>query len=102
MGMKVDITWKPNQQITEHTAIAISGSSQKFTAVGAQTYAARISSTGNCHYCLISGVNTAATANSAYLAAGQVDIIGVAPGDVIAVIRDGVATGNCTLTELTH
>lgn len=102
MGMKVDITWKPNQQIAEHTAIAISAASQKFTPVGAQTYAVRISSTGNCHWVLISGVNTAATANSAYLAAGQVEYVAVAPGDVIAVIRDGATTGNCTLTELTH
>ena len=101
MGGKIDITWKVNTAVTEHAAIAISGSSQSTTAMGAQTYAVRLCSTGACHY-LISSKGAAATANSAYLPANVAEIVSCAPGDIVSVIRDGAATGNFIATEMTH
>src|SRR5690348_14323205 len=99
MGGKIDITWRVNSAITEHTAIAISGSSQSTSAMGAQTYAVRLCCTGACHY-LISQAGTAATANSAFLPANVAEIVACAPGDKVSVIRDGAATGNFTATEM--
>lgn len=101
MGGKIDTTWRVNSQVTEHTAIAISGSSQASTAFGAQTYAVRVCCTGACHY-LVSHNGASATANSAYLPANTPEIVACSPGDKVAVIRDAAATGNFTVTEMTH
>jgi len=81
--------------------VALGAASVASTAVGLQTYAVRISSTGACHIA-IGGAPVAVAANT-LIAAGQVgEVFGIAPGQKVAVIQDGSATGNCSITELTH
>jgi hypothetical protein len=82
--------------------IALGAASVQSTAVGAQTYAVYINSTGACHIEI--GRNpTASKTTSLYLSA-NVDgiVLACAPGDIVAVIQDASATGNCYITELTR
>lgn len=80
--------------------VAIGASSTQSTAVGTQTRAVRIASTGNCHIAI--GQNPTATATSTYIAANIVsEVFRCYPADKVAVIQDGASTGNCNITELT-
>lgn len=85
-------------QVTEKTAVAMSASSQQIGPFDKQTYFVRICGTAGFHY--TTGVNAVATANSAYLGAGQPEIVRINPGEVVAIIRDGTNTGNVTVTEM--
>lgn len=95
-----------NIMITSHRLgaaqiVALGAASVASTAVGLQTYAVRIASTGACHIAI--GMAPTATASSTLIAAGLVgEIFRIAPGEKVAVIQDGAATGNCSITELTH
>src|SRR5579859_6717412 len=83
--------------------VAIGASSVKATnAVGAQTYAVYINCTGACHVEI--GTNPTASKTASPFITPNVDgmIFGCAPGDVVAVIQDGAATGNAYITELTN
>ena len=87
-------------QVTQ--AVAIGAASVASTnPFGAQTWAIRVVATGNCHINI--GQAPVATATSAYVAANQKpEYIRVNPGDKIAVIQDGSATGNVFVTELSQ
>lgn len=86
-------------QVTQH--LALGAASVASNAFGAQTWAIRVVSAGNCHIDI--GQSPTATANTAYIAANQKpEYIKVNPGDKIAVIQDGSATGNIYITELSQ
>lgn len=86
-------------QVTQH--LALGAASVASNAFGSQTWAIRVVAAGNCHIDI--GAAPVATANSAYIAANQKpEYIKVNPGDKIAVIQDGSATGNLYITELSQ
>lgn len=87
-------------QVTQ--AIALGAASvASANPFGAQTWAIRVVATGNCHIDI--GKAPVATATSALVAASQkAEYIKVCPGDKIAVIQDGTATGNLFVTELSQ
>lgn len=81
--------------------VAIGAASVQSTAVGAQTYAIRICATGACH--IETGPNPVATATSALISANTyAEYFKVSPGDKVAVIQDGAATGNCNIVEMSR
>lgn len=81
--------------------VTLGSASVQSTAVGEQTYAVRIVSTGACHVDV--GPNPIATAASALIAANRVgEFFKVQPGDKVAVIQDGSATGTCNIIEMTR
>jgi len=90
------------QQPQATQALALGAASVASTnAFGAQTWAIRVVSSGNCHIDI--GQAPTATATSAYIAANQKpEYIKVNPGDKIAVIQDGSATGTLYVTELSQ
>lgn len=68
---------------------------------GPQTWGIRVVTSGNCHIDI--GKTPVATATTAYVAGNQKpEYIKVSPGDKIAVIQDGAATGNLFVTELSQ
>lgn len=86
-------------QVTQQ--LALGAASVASNAFGAQTWAIRIVSSGNCHIDI--GQAPVASATSAYIAANQkAEYIKVSPGDKIAVIQDGSATGDLYITELSQ
>jgi hypothetical protein len=79
--------------------VAIGAASVQSAAVGAQTYAIRVVATGACH--IETGPNPTATATSALIAANaHGEYFKVSPGDKVAVIQDGTATGNLNIVEM--
>lgn len=99
--MKVDTTWRPNPLAAEQAALVIGAASvQLGAAINKQTYAVRLSGTGNFHYMV--GVNAVATAKSPLLSAGQVEYVAISPGDTVAIIQEAGSSGNVTVTEMTH
>lgn len=91
----------PYKHLTTQAPLALGAASVASAAFGAQTYAIRIVSSGNCHFAI--GASPSASASSAYLAGNtKAEFIGVSPGQKIAVIQDGSATGNFYVTELTR
>lgn len=78
---------------------SIASTSVASSAFDAQTFAVRIIATGNCH--IEVGPAPTATASSAYVPSSTwPEYMRVSPGDKIAVIQDGAATGNLYITEL--
>lgn len=79
--------------------VAIGAASVQSTAVGASTYGVLLSCTSNCH--IQFGMNPTATASSWLLKSTDPGLIlGIAPGEKIAVIEDS-AVGNLYIVELT-
>src|SRR5262245_29712468 len=58
----------------------------------------RICATGACHYLV--GANPSALATSPLLPANVVEYLNVRPGEKIAVIQDGAATGVLNISEI--
>ena len=86
-------------QVTQQ--IALGAASVASNAFGPQTWAIRVVATGNCHIDI--GASPTASASTAYVAANQKpEYIRVSPGDKIAVIQDGSATGDLYVTELSQ
>lgn len=81
--------------------VAIGAASVQSAAVGPQTHAVRVVATGACH--IETGPNPTATAASALIAANtHGEYFKVSPGDKVAVIQDGAATGNLNIVELSR
>jgi hypothetical protein len=98
---RVNALWRPN---IEQTVITSSASSQQSSAFGAQTYCVRLACSGSTatvgvYYSI--GFNPTATANSPRLNAGNVEYIGVNPGEKVAILEDTSAL-KVTITEMTH
>lgn len=80
--------------------VAIGAAAVSSAAIGAQTYAVRITATGACH---VEFDGVVATAKSALIAANVTgQIFKVQPGTTISVIQDGTATGNCNIVEMSR
>jgi hypothetical protein len=81
--------------------LTIGAASVASTAVGSQTYAIRVTATGNCHISI--GQAPTATATNALIKATDVpEIIACSPGDKVAVIQDAASTGTLNIIEMTH
>ena len=72
------------------------------TVFGTQTNYVRIATTHSCHYVIGGNGSTAptATTSSAYLHAGDYEIIKVSPGEKIAAIRNTGTSGDLFVTEM--
>ncbi|MDE2101734.1 MAG: hypothetical protein KGL39_31095 [Patescibacteria group bacterium] len=81
--------------------VAIGAASVASTAVGALTHAVQISALGNCHI-RIGTAPVAVATDTLVKATDPPRVFACGPGDKVAVIQDGSATGNCNITELTH
>ncbi len=81
--------------------VAVGASSVQSTAVGAQTRAVLISTTGNCHI-RIGQSPTAVATDTLIKATDPPIVLACGTADKVAVIQDGASTGNCNITELTQ
>lgn len=77
-------------------------SAQATNAFGTTTTEIRIVATGNCWVNIGVNPTAAAAANNFYLPAGQIDYLHVNPGQKIAVIQEGAATGTFNVAEMTR
>lgn len=81
--------------------ITLGASSAAITnAVSAYVNRVRVVATGNCHI-KIDGTPTAA-AGDIYLPSGTVEYFAIHPGQKVAAIQDGAATGTVYVTEMTQ
>jgi hypothetical protein len=86
--------WVPLSPMRPQVGVAgqnltLAATSAQSAAFNAQTYAVRISSTGNCHVAV--GTNPVATATDMLVKATDSPwLVKVAPGEKIAVIQDAV------------
>jgi hypothetical protein len=71
-------------------------------AFAATTQDIRISTTGNCWVNIATAPVASAGAGSFYLPATQIEYVHVNPGQKIAVIQEGAATGTFSVAELTR
>jgi hypothetical protein len=79
--------------------VAIGAASAQSAAVGPYTYAVLLSCSSNCH--IVFGTNPTATATSWMLKSTDPGLIlGIAPGEKLAVIQDSGA-GSLFIVELT-
>jgi|SRR5215475_1910389 len=90
---------RPSSRQGASQNVAIGAASAASTALSAETFQIRIAATGNCHFRVGDGAPTALATDS-YLPSGVVEYITVTPGQKIAVIQDGAATGNLSVTEM--
>jgi len=97
--MSYDPVWRPIPGTGQN--VAIGAASVQSAAIGSQTFAVRLTALGNCHIAV--GQNPTATATDLLLKATDPSIVlRIGPGEKIAVIQEGAATGNLNIIELTH
>lgn len=83
--------------------IALGAASVQSAVFGSQTREIRVSASGNCWINIGANPTAAATDNNGiYLPANVVDYLHVNPGERLAVIQDGAATGNLCVAEMTR
>lgn len=81
--------------------LTLGAASVSSTAFGSQTYAIRVSATGNCH--VEFGMSPVAVATSALIKASDPPAyFAVGPGTKIAVIQDSTSTGTLNVVEITN
>lgn len=81
--------------------LALGSASVMSAPFGSQTFAVRLAATGACH--VEFGVAPVATASSPLIAANAVgEYFKVQPGEKVAVIQDGAATGNLSIVEVSR
>lgn len=86
--------------ITTQTITIGAASAAITNAVNAYVNKVRIATTGNCH---IKIDNTpVATSSDLYLPAGAVEYFTLSPGQKVAAIQDGAATGTVYVTEMSQ
>ena len=81
--------------------LALGAASAASTAIPAGIFHVRLSSTGNCHV-QVAGSPVATAADMLVKASDPPAYLRVQPGEKIAVIQDGTATGNLDLIGVTH
>lgn len=91
--------WRPVPGTGQN--VSIGASSAASTAFGAQTRAILVSALGNCHV-RIGSSPTAVATDTLVKSSDPPVVFGCGPGDKLAVIQDGAATGNLNITELTN
>lgn len=82
-------------------ALTVGAADVTSTAVGAQTYAVRLSTTGNCHVA-IGNAPAAASTDALIKASDPPQVFAIGPGQKVSVIQDAASTGTLNLVELTH
>lgn len=96
--MSYDPLWRPINGTGQ--SLTIGATSVTSAAFGTQTYAIRLSATGNCHVAF-----NGATAVSTDLLVKSTDYpetYRVTPGEKVSVIQDGASTGTLNVIEMTH
>lgn len=97
--------WVPLSPMRPQVGVAgqnltLGAASVQSAAFNAQTYAVRLSATGNCHVAI--GMNpTAAATDMLIKGTDSPWLVKVAPGEKIAVIQDGASTGTLNISEQT-
>ena len=81
--------------------LAIGAASVPSTAIPANVFYVRLSATGNCHV-QVGTAPTAVSTDALVKATDPPAVVRVQPGEKIAVIQDGTATGNLDLIGVTH
>ena len=94
-----DPIWRPKKGTGQN--LTIGAASVASTAVGSQTYAVRLSATGNCHVAF-GPAPTAVATDMLVKSTDRALDVAVSPGDKIAVIQDAASTGTLNIVELTH
>lgn len=100
-----DPVWRPIPGTGQN--LAIGASVVTSAAVGSQTYAVRLTATGNCHVQFGNATTIAPTISNLQkeTLVKSTDISQVfacVPGQLIYVVQDGTSTGNLQVQELTH
>lgn len=100
-----DPVWRPipgtGQNLNITTTVTTS------TAVGSQTYAVRLTATGNCHVQFGNATTAAPTVvnlqkETLVKSTDISQVFACSPGDKVYVVQDGAATGNLQIQEMTH
>lgn len=79
--------------------LTIGAASVASTGVGTQTWAVRLSATGNCHV----AINRAAAATDMLVkSTDPAIIVAIRPGETVNVIQDAASTGTLNVVEMTH
>ena len=98
--MSYEPIWRPIPGVAGQN-LTIGAASVTSTAFGSQTYAVRLTATGNCHVRI--GQNPTAVGTDLLLKSTDPSIIiACAPADKVAVIQDATATGTLNVIEMTH
>lgn len=96
-GMQIAL-FRPRNDVAGQN-LALGATSVASVAVGVQTYAVRLSATGNCHV----AVGRAAVVTDMLVKATDPPLhLAVGPNSTVNVIQDGTATGTLNLVELTY
>lgn len=95
-----DPLWRPIPATGQN--LTLGAASVPSTAFGSQTYAIRVTSSGNCHLAIGSGTPAAVATDLMLKATDPAAYFRVAPGEKIAVIQDAASTGTVNVVELTH
>jgi hypothetical protein len=82
--------------------LALGAASVQSVAIPAFITEVRLSSSGNCWVAFGTSPTAAAADGSIYIAAGQPEYFRVSPGQKVAVIQDGAATGNLSVGFMTR
>lgn len=81
--------------------LTLGASSVQSTAIADNVQIVLLSATGNCHVAI--GTNPTAVSTDMLVKATDPPIaVRVTPGELVAVIRDGTATGTLNIAEVTH
>lgn len=81
--------------------LTVGAASVSSTAVGSETHMVRLSATTNCHVRTGNGTVTAVATDMLVKTTDGPLIIGIGPGDKIAVIEDSAA-GTLNIVEMTY
>lgn len=95
-----DPLWRPISGTGQN--LTIGAASVPSTAFGTQTYAIRITTSGDCHIALGFGTPAAVGTDLKLKASDPAAFLRVSPGEKLAVIQDAAATGTLNIIEITH
>lgn len=103
--MTYDPIWRPKPVTGQN--LTIGASVVTSAAVGSQTYAVRLTATGNCHVQFGNASQTAPTAGNLQKetllkSTDYSQIFAIAPSSVIYVVQDGASTGTLQVQEMEH
>lgn len=95
-----DPIWRPILGTGQN--LTIGAASVPSAAFGAQTYAIRITASGNCHITLGVGTPVAVATDLMLKATDPAAFLRVGTGEKLAVIQDAASTGTLNIIEITH
>lgn len=95
-----DPLWRPIPGTGQN--LTIGAASVPSVAFGSQTYAVRVTASGNCHLTFGTGTPVAVATDLMLKSTDPAAFFRVAPGEKIAIIQDTASTGTVNVVELTH